>query len=137
MSWVNPVFPIDAKNSIGFFVQFFLGQLGLVGDSDNPNFSAAYDSLSKVLIMYLIHPSIIICKISEMQYVFVLYFYSTLCRAKGYYSEKREKDYYCLWCKGTPVVNLLPLTSFLPSTLLLCIIHRWTKVTATYWWFQL
>ena len=25
MSWVNPVFPIDTKNSIGFFVQFFLG----------------------------------------------------------------------------------------------------------------
>ena len=24
MSWVNPVFPIDAKNSIDFFVQFFL-----------------------------------------------------------------------------------------------------------------
>ena len=24
MSWVNPVSPIDAKNSIGFFVQFFL-----------------------------------------------------------------------------------------------------------------
>ena len=33
MSWVNPVFPIDAKNSIGFFVQFFLSQPGLVGDS--------------------------------------------------------------------------------------------------------
>ena len=25
MSWDNPVSPIDAKNSIGFFVQFFLG----------------------------------------------------------------------------------------------------------------
>ena len=25
ISWVNPVSPIDAKNSIGFFVQFFLG----------------------------------------------------------------------------------------------------------------
>ena len=25
MSWDNPVFPIDTKNSIGFFVQFFLG----------------------------------------------------------------------------------------------------------------
>ena len=25
MSWVNPVFPIDTKNSIGFFVHFFLG----------------------------------------------------------------------------------------------------------------
>ena len=24
-SWVNPVFPIDTKNSIGFFVHFFLG----------------------------------------------------------------------------------------------------------------
>ena len=24
MSWVNPVSPKDAKNSIGFFVQFFL-----------------------------------------------------------------------------------------------------------------
>ena len=24
MSWDNPVFPIDTKNSIGFFVQFFL-----------------------------------------------------------------------------------------------------------------
>ena len=33
MSWVNPVFPIDAKNSIYFFVPFFLGQPGLVGDS--------------------------------------------------------------------------------------------------------
>ena len=54
---------------------------------------------------------------------FVLYFYSTMCRAEGYYSEKREKDYYFLWCKGTSVVNLLPLTSFLPSTLLFCIIH--------------
>ena len=25
MSWVNPVFPIDTENSIGFIVQFFLG----------------------------------------------------------------------------------------------------------------
>jgi hypothetical protein len=25
MSWDNPISPIDAKNSIGFFVQFFLG----------------------------------------------------------------------------------------------------------------
>ena len=25
MSWVNPVSPIDAKNSNGFFVQFFGG----------------------------------------------------------------------------------------------------------------
>ena len=25
MSWDNPVFPIDTENSIGFFVQFFLG----------------------------------------------------------------------------------------------------------------
>ena len=25
MSWVNPVFPIDTENSIGFMVQFFLG----------------------------------------------------------------------------------------------------------------
>ena len=25
MSWDNPVFPIDTKNSIGFFVPFFLG----------------------------------------------------------------------------------------------------------------
>ena len=24
-SWVNPVSPIDAKNSFDFFVQFFLG----------------------------------------------------------------------------------------------------------------
>ena len=24
-SWVNPVFPIDTENSIGFIVQFFLG----------------------------------------------------------------------------------------------------------------
>ena len=24
MSWDNPVFPIDTKNTIGFFVQFFL-----------------------------------------------------------------------------------------------------------------
>ena len=24
MSWDNPVLPIDTKNSIGFFVQFFL-----------------------------------------------------------------------------------------------------------------
>ena len=33
MSWANLVFPIDTKNSIGFFVQFFFGQPGLVGDS--------------------------------------------------------------------------------------------------------
>ena len=34
MSWDNPVSPIDAKNSIGFFVQFFfLGEPGIVGDS--------------------------------------------------------------------------------------------------------
>ena len=33
MSWDNPISPIDAKNSIVFFVQFFLGQPGLVGDS--------------------------------------------------------------------------------------------------------
>ena len=33
MSWDNPVCPIDAKNSIGFFVVFFLGQPGLLGDS--------------------------------------------------------------------------------------------------------
>ena len=33
MSWVNPVFPIDTENSIGFIVQFFLGQAPLVGDS--------------------------------------------------------------------------------------------------------
>ena len=33
MSWDNPVSPIDAKNSIGFFVQFLLGQPGLLGDS--------------------------------------------------------------------------------------------------------
>ena len=25
MSWDNPIFPIDARNSIGFFVQFVLG----------------------------------------------------------------------------------------------------------------
>ena len=24
-SWVNPVFPIDTENSIGFIVQFFFG----------------------------------------------------------------------------------------------------------------
>ena len=34
MSWDNPVSPIDAKNSIGFFVSFFLGQPGLLGDSE-------------------------------------------------------------------------------------------------------
>ena len=33
MSWVNPVFPIDTKNSIGSFVQFLLGYDVLVGDS--------------------------------------------------------------------------------------------------------
>ena len=33
MSQDNPDFPIDAKNRIGFFVQFFWGQPGLVGDS--------------------------------------------------------------------------------------------------------
>ena len=33
MSWVNPVFPIDTENSIGFIVQFFLGLAQLVGDS--------------------------------------------------------------------------------------------------------
>ena len=35
MSWDNPVSPIDAKNSIVLFVQFFWGQPGLVGDSDH------------------------------------------------------------------------------------------------------
>jgi hypothetical protein len=34
MSWDNPVSPIDAKNSIGFLVQFFLGYPGLLGDSE-------------------------------------------------------------------------------------------------------
>ena len=34
MSWDNPVFPIHTKNSIDFFVQFFLGYPGLVGDSE-------------------------------------------------------------------------------------------------------
>ena len=34
MSWVNPVFPIDTENSIGFIVQFFGGQARLVGDSE-------------------------------------------------------------------------------------------------------
>ena len=33
MSLVNPVFPIDTKNSIGFIVHFFGGKAGLVGDS--------------------------------------------------------------------------------------------------------
>ena len=33
MSWDCPVFPIDAKNSIGFLVQFFLSYTPLVGDS--------------------------------------------------------------------------------------------------------
>ena len=33
MSWDNPVSPIDPKNIIGFFVAFFLGQPGLLGDS--------------------------------------------------------------------------------------------------------
>ena len=33
MSWDCPVFPIDAKNSIGFLVQFFLSYAPLVGDS--------------------------------------------------------------------------------------------------------
>ena len=33
VSWDNPVSPIDAKNSIGFFVQLFLGQPGALGDS--------------------------------------------------------------------------------------------------------
>ena len=33
MSWDNPIFPIDTKNSIGFFGQFFLSQPGLLGDS--------------------------------------------------------------------------------------------------------
>ena len=34
MSWDCPVFPIDAKNSIDFLVQFFLSYAPLVGDSD-------------------------------------------------------------------------------------------------------
>ena len=33
MSWDNLVSPIDAKNSISFFVPFFLGWPGLLGDS--------------------------------------------------------------------------------------------------------
>ena len=33
MSWNNPVSPIDAKNNIAFFVQFFGGLPGLIGDS--------------------------------------------------------------------------------------------------------
>ena len=33
MSWDNPVSPIDAKNSIGFFVAFFWGLPGLLGYS--------------------------------------------------------------------------------------------------------
>ena len=33
MSWVNPVFPIDTENSIGFIVQFLGGQARLVDDS--------------------------------------------------------------------------------------------------------
>ena len=33
MSWDCPVFPIDAKNSVGFLVQFFLSYAPLVGDS--------------------------------------------------------------------------------------------------------
>ena len=34
MSWDNPVSPIDAKNSIGFFLQFFGGWPELLGDRD-------------------------------------------------------------------------------------------------------
>ena len=33
MSWDNPVLPIDTENSSSFFVQFFLNQPRLVGDS--------------------------------------------------------------------------------------------------------
>ena len=32
MSWDNPVSPIDAKNSIVFFCELFLGYPGLLGD---------------------------------------------------------------------------------------------------------
>ena len=47
MSWVNPVSPIDAKNSIGFSVQFFSGLPGLVGDSvkDNLGVSSMFSKL--------------------------------------------------------------------------------------------
>ena len=33
MSWDNPVFPIDAKNSIVFFVSFLLKLISLVNQS--------------------------------------------------------------------------------------------------------
>ena len=37
MSWENPVLPVETKNSIGFFVQFFLSEPQLVGDSVKAN----------------------------------------------------------------------------------------------------
>ena len=33
LSWDNPVSPIDAKNSISFFVQFFRGYIRVLGGS--------------------------------------------------------------------------------------------------------
>ena len=46
MSWDNPIFPMDAKNSIGFFVPFFLGWPGLVGDSVEKEFRDTSQNLN-------------------------------------------------------------------------------------------
>ena len=66
-----------------------------------------------------------------MKYFFVLYFYSTLhcVEQRDIIVKKGKKNITFFGVKGTLVVNFLPLTSFLPSTLLLYIIHRWTNVT--------
>ena len=58
MSWDNPVSPIDAKNSIGFFVQFFLGQPGLLGDSVYNGFTyfkTAADSQDYDFFLFIKH----------------------------------------------------------------------------------
>ena len=60
MSWDCPVFPIDAKNSIGFLVQFFLSYAPLVGDSEKGNifpasvFTGGQQTLWLVEIIYII-----------------------------------------------------------------------------------
>ena len=62
ISWVNPVFPKDTKNSIGFCVQFFLGQDVLVGDSvQSPQFFWLTTSLAWSLTCV----AMIIAEVSE------------------------------------------------------------------------
>ena len=54
MLWDNLVFPIDTKNSIGFFVPFFWGQPGLVGDSVIPLQSECFIFKSSLISIQLV-----------------------------------------------------------------------------------